>query len=103
MPDETVGELAKALRFNPSHLSRVLRLTLLAPEIVEQILDGRHPPTLTLEALLRPLSAIWAEQKRLAIAATPQVCIAAVAAGPAAQPQPASPATLVRELRPAME
>ena len=37
----TVGELAAAERVNSSYMSRVLRLTLLAPDIVEAILDGR--------------------------------------------------------------
>ena len=40
----SIEELARAERINPSYLARVLRLTLLAPEIVESILDGRHDP-----------------------------------------------------------
>jgi hypothetical protein len=41
----------------------VLRLTLLAPAIVESILDGRHDPErITLERLMRPFSAVWEEQ-----------------------------------------
>lgn len=64
----TVGELAKALKFNPSHLSRVLRLTLLGPPVVEAILDGRHPPTLTLEVLLRPFPVEWERQRALFLA-----------------------------------
>jgi hypothetical protein len=39
-----IEELARAEKINPSYLARVLRLTLLAPEIVETILDGRHDP-----------------------------------------------------------
>lgn len=60
----TVAELAAAEKVNPSYASRVLRLTLLAPEVVGAVLDGQHPPTLTLETLLRPLPAIWEEQRR---------------------------------------
>lgn len=37
----TVEEIAAAEKINASYVSRVLRLTLLAPEIVESILDGR--------------------------------------------------------------
>jgi hypothetical protein len=38
---ETIGELAKAERINPSFVSRTLRLSLLPPELVEKALDGR--------------------------------------------------------------
>ena len=59
----TIEELARAERINPSYLARVLRLTLLAPEIVECILDGRHDPErITLARLLKPFSAAWGEQ-----------------------------------------
>jgi hypothetical protein len=40
----SIEELARAERINPSYLARVLRLVLLAPDIVESILDGRHGP-----------------------------------------------------------
>ena len=42
-------ELAKSERVNRGYMSRVLRLTLLAPEIIEAILDGRQPEGLRLE------------------------------------------------------
>lgn len=58
----TVAELAAAERINPSYVSRVLRLTLLAPAIVEAMLDGRQPAELTLAALMGPLSVAWGEQ-----------------------------------------
>jgi hypothetical protein len=44
----TIEELAAAEKINPSYVSRILRMTLLAPDIVEAILDGRHPTELTL-------------------------------------------------------
>ena len=44
----TVDEIARAEGINDSYVSRILRLTLLAPDIVEAILDGRQPPALTL-------------------------------------------------------
>ena len=56
-------ELAAAERINGSYVSRVLRLTLLAPEIVEAILDGRHPPELTMARLLRPFLVEWDGQR----------------------------------------
>ncbi|MET4702192.1 hypothetical protein ABIE65_005247 [Constrictibacter sp. MBR-5] len=36
----TIGQIAAAERINPSYASRVLRLTLLAPDIVEASLMG---------------------------------------------------------------
>jgi hypothetical protein len=52
----TVEEIAAAEKINPSYISRVLRLTLLAPEIVEAILDGRQPAEMTLAVLMRPFA-----------------------------------------------
>ena len=45
----TFDELAKAERVSQSYVSRVLRLTLLAPDLVEAILDGRQAEGLRLE------------------------------------------------------
>ncbi len=39
----TITELAAAEKINASYVSRILRLTLLAPDVVEAILDGRQP------------------------------------------------------------
>ena len=60
----TIGEIAAAERITPSYASRVLRLTLLAPEIVEAILDGRQGPEVTLDRLLRPFPVEWEGQRR---------------------------------------
>ena len=59
----TVDELAAAEKINTSYVSRVLRLTLLAPEIVEAILDGRQPVDTTLAVLMRPFAVGWREQR----------------------------------------
>src|SRR5882762_9166140 len=56
------AELAKAHKVNDSYLSRILRLTLIAPDIIEAILAGRQPTTLQLDDLLKPLPAAWAGQ-----------------------------------------
>jgi hypothetical protein len=53
------AELAKAEKVNDSYLSRILRLSLLAPDISEAILTGRQPSTLQLDELLKPLPAAW--------------------------------------------
>ncbi|MGE0252969.1 MAG: hypothetical protein AB7N54_00110 [Alphaproteobacteria bacterium] len=58
----SVTELAKAEKINQSYLCRVLRLTLLAPEIVEAILDGRQQAGPQLNELLKPLPAEWDRQ-----------------------------------------
>ena len=50
----TVEEIAAAEKINASYVSRVLRMTLLAPDIVEAILDGRQPTDITLAVLMRP-------------------------------------------------
>jgi hypothetical protein len=56
------AELAKAEKVNNSYVSRILRLTLIAPGIIEAILSGRQPSTLQLDDLLKPLPAAWGEQ-----------------------------------------
>jgi hypothetical protein len=56
-------ELAKSEKINFSYLCRVLRLTLLAPDIIEALLDGRHPSQLQLSNLLHPFPISWVEQR----------------------------------------
>ncbi|WP_240790212.1 hypothetical protein [Roseomonas sp. HF4] len=58
----TINELASAEKINSSYVSRVLRLTLLAPDIVEAILDGRQPEGMTLPVLIDRLAAEWLGQ-----------------------------------------
>lgn len=45
------------------YVSRVLKGSLPAPDIVQRILDGRQPVTLTTAHLLNGLPADWAEQR----------------------------------------
>jgi hypothetical protein len=58
----TIEELVAAEKINSSYVSRVLRLTLLAPDIVEAILDGRQPTEMTLAMLMEPFPNAWSEQ-----------------------------------------
>jgi hypothetical protein len=44
----TVEEIAAVEKINPSYVGRLLRLTLLAPDLVEGILNGRQPAEVTL-------------------------------------------------------
>ena len=57
------AELAKAENVNDSYLSRILRLTLVAPDIIEAILSGHQPSTLQLDDLLKPLPTEWERQR----------------------------------------
>jgi hypothetical protein len=59
----TLAELAAAEKINSSYVSRVLRLTLLAPDIVEAILDGRQPDGMTLPGLMEPFPVEWERQR----------------------------------------
>jgi hypothetical protein len=58
----TIEEIAEAENINPSYVSRVLRMTLLAPEIVEGILAGRQPEGLTMARAMKPFPAEWRRQ-----------------------------------------
>jgi hypothetical protein len=59
----SVTELSRSEKINLSYLCRMLRLTLLAPDIVEALLNGNHKCGLQLADLLQPISVIWAEQR----------------------------------------
>ena len=61
----SLNELAEAEKINPSYLSRIYRLTLLAPDIVEAILDGRQPRTLQLANLMDDLPVEWERQREM--------------------------------------
>lgn len=60
----TIAELAEREGIAPSYMTRVLRLTLLAPDIVQAILDGRQGPEVTLALVLEPVPAAWNEQRQ---------------------------------------
>jgi hypothetical protein len=60
----TIAEMAAAEKINESYVGRVLRLTLLAPDTVEAILDGRHPEQMALPVLVKRFPAEWSEQTR---------------------------------------
>lgn len=55
----SIAELAAAERIDRSYLCRVLRLTLLAPEVVEAILDGRQTARVTLPGLMKGFPVEW--------------------------------------------
>jgi hypothetical protein len=60
---QTIREIAAAEKINETYVGRVLRLTLLAPDIVEAILNGRQPAGLQLDGLMKRLPVGWREQQ----------------------------------------
>ena len=60
----TVSDIGDAENISKSYVSRILRLALLAPDLVERILAGTADQALVLEQLERPLPACWEEQRR---------------------------------------
>ena len=59
----SAGELADAEGVTRSFVTRLLRLTLLAPDIAEAILDGRQAKAMALEELKGSMSSVWEEQR----------------------------------------
>jgi hypothetical protein len=59
----TIAEISAAEKINDSYVGRVLRLTLLAPDIIETILDGRQPTEMTLAVLMRQFAVEWERQR----------------------------------------
>lgn len=59
----TIAELAEHEGIAPSYMTRVLRLALLAPDIVEAILDGKQGPEVTLVRVLEPFPVDWEKQR----------------------------------------
>ena len=58
----TIKEIAQAERINQSYVSRVLRLTLLAPDLVEALLHGRQNSTMSLHDVMKPFPIEWDRQ-----------------------------------------
>jgi hypothetical protein len=59
----TIAELAEREGIAPSYMTRVMRLTLLAPDIVEATLDGREGPEVALARVLETFPVEWMEQR----------------------------------------
>jgi hypothetical protein len=61
----SISEMAEAERIERGYLGSLLRLTLLAPDLVTNALDGRHSRSVTLAALLEPFPPCWRSQGEL--------------------------------------
>ncbi|MCP5231001.1 MAG: hypothetical protein H6948_02705 [Zoogloeaceae bacterium] len=59
----TIADLAAQEGIAPSYLTRILRLTLLAPDIVEAILDGKQGPEVALAQLMDGFPEEWEAQQ----------------------------------------
>lgn len=62
---DSLHTIARQLGVGKRYVARIFQCAVLAPDIVEAILDGRQPPELTLERLRHPLPIAWAEQRRV--------------------------------------
>jgi hypothetical protein len=58
----SVQELAADQKVDRGYAGRLLRLSLLAPAVVEAILDGRQPEAMSLDRLTEPTTATWSDQ-----------------------------------------
>ena len=58
----SIIEMAQALKMDRYHMARMLRLTLLAPDIIEAILAGNEPDGFSLRQLAGEIPVIWSEQ-----------------------------------------
>ena len=58
----TIADIAEAENINETYVGRILRLTLLAPQTIELIVNGRNPQCLDLGSLMRALPVVWKEQ-----------------------------------------
>jgi hypothetical protein len=61
----SVSDIGDAENISKSYVSRILRLALMAPDLVEAILEGQRGSALMLNQLERPLPASWEEQRTL--------------------------------------
>jgi len=61
----SITDLAEALNLDRSYVGRILRLTLLAPDIIEAILRGDEPSGLSLARLVKEVPMLWVEQRKM--------------------------------------
>jgi hypothetical protein len=59
----SVSDIGDAENISKSYVSRILRLALLAPDIIEAISEGKADHGIMLQQLERPLPASWEEQR----------------------------------------
>jgi hypothetical protein len=57
------AEIAQGHGLSEAHVRRLLRFAYLAPDIVEAIVEGRQPRTLTVKLLLQGIPLDWSDQR----------------------------------------
>ncbi len=67
----SITEMATAEKIERGYLGTLLRLTLLAPDLVELVLDGRVADRVALPALLAPIPLAWAHQRQYPLSGEP--------------------------------
>jgi len=67
------GEIARCCKLNDAHVRRILRFGYLAPDIIEAIVEGRQPRSLTVKQLLRGIPRAWPDQRAVLGFAHPRV------------------------------
>ncbi len=68
----SAAEIAEAEDVTQSFVNRLLRLTLLAPDIVEAILEGRQPKAMQLKELTGSVPSEWEKQRKVSCQAPPE-------------------------------
>ncbi|MDP5306333.1 hypothetical protein [Paracoccus spongiarum] len=61
----SISELAEKEGIAFTYMARLMRLSLLSPELVDAVMDGRQPAHITLANLMDPFPADWKEQHAL--------------------------------------
>ncbi|MEO5379157.1 MAG: hypothetical protein H7832_15475 [Magnetococcus sp. DMHC-6] len=61
----SVRELAEYKKIDASYMAKILRLTLLAPDIIELILNGQQPDSMNWKELRKSFPMLWSEQREL--------------------------------------
>ncbi len=62
-PDITIKQLAQREMLDHGYVTKTIRMTQLAPDIIEAILNGRQPQAMTLAELMRPFPNCWNTQR----------------------------------------
>lgn len=63
-PDATTKAIGKEQKLDAAYVAKYIRIAQLAPDIIEAIMNGRQPQTLTLSQMLRPFPDLWQDQRQ---------------------------------------